>query len=530
MRCPWRLIAKWHSAPVAILTRMPNERADVVISGAGPNGLMLACELALAGVRPVVIDQLPGPSPEPKANGLVGQVVRLLDMRGLYRDFSGSYEPPAPLYEWIFAGMRVPLFGIEDNPMYAWMISQPDLVRRLNQRVGELGIDVRWGHEFTDLTAGADGVAVTVTSAEGVYTLETTFLVGADGGRSPVRKRVGIDFPGYTSDVVARLAHVRVPNEMRCPDGSLDVPGFGPLPFGHNRFDTGVFVFAPFEEDRQMIGTVEYTTGQRPDDSTPFTFDELRDSTRRVLGVEIPFEPPQGDGPHAMRRMSGQNTRQAVSYRAGHVFLLGDSAHVHSAMGGPGLNLGLQDALNLGWKLAATVNGWAPAGLLDTYQSERYPLGERVIMQSSAQTALMAAGPEVAGLRTLFGELLQIPAVAEHMARLLAGADVRYDVGDDHRLSGRLVPDLTLDDGRRVADLLHVARPVLLDLSGGVVSGAARGWARRVDAVAGTIAAEPACGILLRPDGYVAWAADEFGIADQDRLHTALHRWCGPAD
>src|SRR4051812_22768708 len=112
MRCPWRLIAKWHSAPVAILARMPNERADVVISGAGPNGLMLACELALAGVRPVVIDQLPGPSPEPKANGLVGQVVRLLDMRGLYRDFSGSHEPPAPLYEWIFAGMRVPLFGI----------------------------------------------------------------------------------------------------------------------------------------------------------------------------------------------------------------------------------------------------------------------------------------------------------------------------------------------------------------------------------------------------------------------------------
>jgi hypothetical protein len=149
------------------------------------------------------------------------------------------------------------------------------------------------------------------------------------------------------------------------------------------------------------------------------------------------------------------------------------------------------------------------------------------MMQSSSQTALMASGPEVAALRTLFGELLQIPAVADHMARLVAGADVRYDVGDDHRLSGLLVPDLTFDDGRRVADLLHAARPVLVDLSGGDVLSEALGWAGRVDTVVTTLADEPARGLLLRPDGYVAWAADQFESADRDRLLAALRRWCG---
>jgi hypothetical protein len=200
---------------------------------------------------------------------------------------------------------------------------------------------------------------------------------------------------------------------------------------------------------------------------------------------------------------------------------------VHSAMGGPGLNLGMQDAVNLGWKLAAAVDGWAPAGLLDTYQSERYPVGERVMMQSMSQTALFGPGPEIAALRKLFNELLQQQSVAEHMAHLLAGSDVRYDVGDDHPLAGRLMPDLMLDDGRRVAELLHRARPVLLDLCGGRVGEAARGWADRVDVVAGAVADFEACALLIRPDGYVAWAADTFEADDENRLHAALQRWFG---
>src|ERR1700757_1177802 len=175
-------------------------------------------------------------------------------------------------------------------------------------------------------------------------------------------------------------------------------------------------------------------------------------------------------------------------------------------MGGPGLNLGLQDAMNLGWKLAAQLNGWAPAGLLDTYDSERHPVGERVMMQSLSQTALMAPGLEVTALRTLLGELFAIPDVAKHMASLLAGTDVRYDVGDDHPLSGWIVPDLSLADGRRIADLLHDARPVLLDRDGGRVAEAARGWADRVDIVDAAKADLPAAALVIRAGRVVGWA------------------------
>ena len=207
--------------------------------------------------------------------------------------------------------------------------------------------------------------------------------------------------------------------------------------------------------------------------------------------------------------------------------MLGDAAHVHSAMGGPGLNLGLQDALNLGWKLAADVKGVAPAGLLDTYDSERRPVGERVMMQSMAQTALMAPGPEVQALRALFGELLTIPDVSEHMARLLAGSDVRYDVGDDHPLSGLFIPNLQFADGGSVSELLRDARPLLLVQPGIGATAVAQPWRERVDIVIATLVDPPAAALLIRPDGYIAWAADDFGAPDEERLGAAVWRWFG---
>jgi 2-polyprenyl-6-methoxyphenol hydroxylase-like FAD-dependent oxidoreductase len=511
---------------------MSEDRVDVVVSGAGPNGLMVACELALAGLRPVVLERLPEPSAEPKANGLVGQVIRTLDIRGLYHELGGQPGPPQSMYAWIFAGMQVPFFGATDNPMFGLPIPQPRLVRLLNDRAHRLGVDVRWGHELAGMDVRSDGALLTVTSPGGTYDLETGYLVGADGGRSEVRKNVGIGFPGTTSATVARIAHVYLPDDMRTGDGAIDVPGFGRLPFGHNRLDNGGVIVFELEPGRPLIGTIEFgdTPADDADDGGPMSLPQLRDSLKRVLGVDVPFEPPRGPGPHALRRIDGQNTRQADRYRAGNVFLVGDAAHVHSAMGGPGLNLGLADAMNLGWKLAAQVNGWAPAGLLDSYQGERYPVGERVMMQSLSQTALMGPGPEIAALRTLFGELLKRPDVVEYMAHLLAGSDVRYDVGDDHPLAGRFVPDLVLADGRRAADLLHAARPVLLDLSGGKVADAASGWRHRVDVVAATVPDNPLCAVLIRPDGYVAWAADTFESAEQERLRSALQRWFGAAD
>ncbi|OBK46842.1 FAD-dependent monooxygenase [Mycobacterium sp. 1081908.1] len=504
---------------------MADQHADIVIAGAGPNGLMLACELALAGVRPVVLDGLPGPSPEPKANGLIGQVVRMLDMRGLYREFTGDPNPPQPVYGWIFAAMTLNFLGMPDNPMYALPMQQPRLVRMLEKRARDLGVDLRWAHELTGLRQDPESVEAVVNSPEREYRIAAGFLVGADGGRSLVRKAVGIDFPGYTSKTVGRLAHVQVPDGLRRADGGIDIPGFGALRFGHTRLDTGGVIYAEFEPGRSLFGTIEFSP---PVEDKPMSLGELRESARRVLGVDVAFGEPKGPGPHALRRINGQNTRHAERYRDGRVLLLGDAAHVHSAMGGPGLNLGLQDTLNLGWKLAAQLNGWAPAGLLDTYESERHPVGERVMMQSMAQTALMAPGPEVAALRTLLGELFALPDTARHMARLLAGNDVRYDVGDDHPLSGWPVPELSLDDGRRVAELLHDARPVLLDFDGGV-GAAAQGWQDRVDVVNTTVADRPAAALLLRPDGYVAWAADTFGADEEASLRDALRRWFGPS-
>jgi 2-polyprenyl-6-methoxyphenol hydroxylase-like FAD-dependent oxidoreductase len=505
---------------------MSESEARVVISGAGPNGLMLACELALAGVRPVVLDRLPGPSDEPKANGLVGQVIRQLDMRGLYHLFGGDDGPPRPAYGWMFAGMSLSFLDVENNPMYSLLLPQPRLVRLLEKRARDLGVDIRWGHELTALSADTDAVAVTVRSAQRTYRMDADYLVGADGGRSTVRKSVGIDFPGSTAPIVSRIAHVHLPHDLLVPGRGYDIEGFGLLPFGTSRYDGGSLILFPLEQDRPLLGTIEY--GWTPGSADgQMTLDELRESVRRLLGVDLPVEAPKMTGSHALRRLDGINSRQAERYRVGRVLLVGDAAHVHSPMGGPGLNLGMQDAVNLGWKLAAVVNGWAPADLLDSYESERYPVGKRVMMHSQAQIALAAPGPEVAALRELFGELAHAPQVAGHLAHLLAGSDVRYDVGHDHPLAGRLVPDLTLNDGRRVAELLHQARPVLLDLSGGVAAEAARNWCQRVDAVVGAVEGYSVCAMLIRPDGYVAWAADTFDAGDVDRLRAALGRWFG---
>ncbi|WP_280424626.1 FAD-dependent monooxygenase [Nocardia carnea] len=516
--------------------RIHETEHDVLIAGAGPNGLMLACELALGGIRPVVLDPLPGPSDEPKANGLVGQVVRLLDMRGLYPGFAAELarlgfpaEPgtPEPAPRYIFAGMALELAQVPDNPLYGLPVPQPVLVRLLADRARELGADIRWGHGLDDFTESDEAITATITRSAGSYRTTARIMVAADGGRSPVRKKLGIGFSGVTAGShIGRLGHAEIPAELRTGDGGLEIPGAGYFHFGHNRLESGgMFVFAELIPGKPLVSVHEYNA-EPVAPGTPMTFDELRDSVRRVLGADLPMQPPSGPGPHALRRVVDQNTRLADHYRKGRVLLLGDAAHVHSATGGPGLNLGLQDAVNLGWKLAAHLRGTAPQGLLDTYESERRPVAERVILHSLSQSALLAPGPEVTALRELFAELLGIPQVAGHIAHLLAGSDVRYDVGGTHPLAGRLVPDLVLEtaDGtQRVADLLHNARPLLLDLGAGVAG--TTGDRDGLEVVTATGSDTGATALLIRPDGYIAWATDDSTDAG---LRAALERWLGP--
>jgi 2-polyprenyl-6-methoxyphenol hydroxylase-like FAD-dependent oxidoreductase len=505
---------------------------DVVIAGAGPNGLMLACELALAGVRPLVLERLPEPTEQNRANGLVGQVVRLLDRRGLHERLAGPIGPPVPAF--VFGGMRLDLGLAERNPLNILGVPQRHVEAMLNERAAELGVEVRRGHELTGIVQDADAVTVDVAGPDGPGRLTARYVVGADGGRSVTRKLAGIGFPGVTQDrTVSHSAHATVPAELvDAATGGLRVPGHGVIPpFFHYRTANGLFVYAPFETGT-LLSTTEWID-DAPDDEQPMTLDDLRASIRRVLGHDLPLGPPGGDGPHMVRRLKGLNTRLADRFRDRRVLLVGDAAHVHSAIGGPGLNLGLQDAVALGWKLAAEIHGWAPPGLLDTYESERRPVAERVVMHTQAQSALIAPGSDVTALRELFAELLRQPSTVQHIADLMSGADVRYDAATEHPLDGRWAPDLVLDDGTRLAELTRTARPLLLDFTASL-GDELHGWARRVDVVTGKPGHDvPATALLLRPDGYVAWATSspEPDEGDRKALRAALERWFGsPVD
>lgn len=500
---------------------------DVVIAGAGPNGLMLACELALAGVQPVVLERLPEPGTEPRANGLVGQVVRMLDRRGLYERITGSAESPEPVPAYMFAAMRLDLTVLEDNPLYTLPVPQARLTQVLAHRAAELGVEVRHGHELTDLSQDDEAVTATVAGPGGAYRLPTSYLVGADGGHSTTRKRSGIAFPGVTQDnTVSRTVSAAPPADWVDPEtGTLNVPGYGPIPpLMHHRTETGLFVYAPFAGRPAAVVTLEY--GLSADLAAPFSLAEMEESIRRVLGVGVPLTPPDGDGPHLLRRLVGTSTRLAERYRDRRVLLVGDAAHVHSATGGPGLNLGLQDAVNLGWKLAAAIRDDAGEGLLDTYETERRPVGQRVIMHTQAQSALNAPGPDVTALRELFGELLASPRNLRHIAEMMAGSDACYETGG-HPLAGRFAPDMDLRTASgpvRLAQLTRQARPLLLDMT---VTGLPS------DGPWDLVRAEPLPSrpraLLLRPDTYVAWASSAArpDTGEINALRTAAGRWFG---
>ncbi len=493
---------------------MTGDIDDVVIVGAGPTGLMLAGELALAGVRPTILEQLPEPATTPKANGLVGQIVRLLDYRGLLPRFAEGAPFVGPTPQFQFGPLRLDLARIEGgSPLLLLPIQQRRLERLLTERVLTLGARIDRGHEVIGCAEDEQAVTLDVRTSEGEHQRRARYVVGCDGGRGTIRKLAGIEFPGYTSDVLTRIGRVTLPGARALSAGEADVPGFGRLAlFRTVNTATGGYTAARLSQldssagpDVYIVSTHE--TGTEPD--TPMTLAELRDSVRRVLGADLPMTDPQW-----LTRTVG-NSRLAEQFRSGRVFLAGDCAHLFAA-GGSGLNAGMLDAVNLAWKLAADLHGWAPSSLLNTYHTERHAAGERTLLHTRAQAALADSGMKTEALRALITELTGYQEPLRHIGDMLQGNDIRYPMpGPAHPLLGSFAQHLP-------AELMHRARPVLVDRIGKAAEISAD-WQDRVDIVVTPEPGEPAA-MLVRPDCHVAWARDD---DTTEGLPEALRTWFG---
>ncbi len=491
---------------------------DVVVVGAGPAGLMLAGELRLGGARVMVLERLREPSGQSRGLGFTTRTVEIFDQRGLL-PLLGNPERSRLGH---FGGMQFDYGELEDADFGARGVPQHRTEECLATWAVGLGADLRRGWDVRDLVPDDSGVEVVADTPDGERRVHGRYLVGTDGGHSTVRRLAGFAFPGTAATRQMYLA---------------DVTGAGIRPrFLGERRPGGMVMAAPLAPGTDRIIIVEdgSTAGERKE--VP-TFGELADRWERLTGEDIHGARATWIGSFTDR------TRQATEYRRGRVLLAGDAAHVHLPAGGQGLSTGVQDAMNLGWKLAAEVAGHAPADLLDTYHSERHSVGQRLLMNTRAQGMLFVGGPDMDPLRSLMSELVALSGVRRHLAGIVSGLDIRYDVGNSHPLAGSRLPPRTLtvipdpDDPnagpRRVstAELLHGGRGLLLDLTGEPgTRKLGEGWEDRVVTV--TAEADDVLGpgtgplaLLVRPDGYIAWAGSAGAVPDG--LPTALRRWFG---